>query len=165
MVGSDSAPTFWDTRAAIGTADTPAEPMSGLILPWVALHIILPNRTPAAVPNAKAIRPNATIFKVSQFRNASALVVAPTEVPRRITTIYIMALEAVSVSWRTTPDSLNRLPSISIPTKGAVVGRIRHTTIVMMMGNRIFSSLETGRSCPILIFLSFSVVKSFMMGG
>ena len=29
---SDSSPTLFDTRAAIGTADTPAEPISGLIL-------------------------------------------------------------------------------------------------------------------------------------
>lgn len=27
------APTTYDTRAAIGTADTPAEPTSGLVLP------------------------------------------------------------------------------------------------------------------------------------
>ena len=46
----------------------------------------------------KAIRPRATIFSVSAFRNASALVVAPTEVPNRITTMYIRALDAVSVS-------------------------------------------------------------------
>ena len=102
---------------------------------------------------------------VSQLRNASALVVAPTEVPRRMTTMYIMALEAVSASCPTTPDSLNRLPSISIPTRGAVEGRIRHTTIVTMMGNRIFSSLETGRSCSILILRSLSVVSNFMIGG
>ena len=49
------------------------------------------------------------------------LVVAPTEVPSRITTMYIIALEAVSVSCFTTPLSRNRLPSISIPTRGAVV--------------------------------------------
>jgi hypothetical protein len=127
--------------------------------------MILPKRTPAAVPNIKATRPSPTILRVSQFRNASALVVAPTEVPSRITTMYIMALEAVSVSCLTTPDSRNRLPSISIPTRGAVVGRIRHTTIVTTMGKRIFSSLDTGRSCPILIFLSSSVVNSFIMGG
>ena len=79
--------------------------------------------------------------------------------------MYIRALEAVSVSCLTTPDSLNRLPNISIPTRGAVVGRIRHTTMVTIIGNRIFSSLVTGRSCSILIFLSFSVVRSFMIGG
>ena len=37
FVGSASAPTFWDTRAAIGTADTPAEPISGLTLPLCKL--------------------------------------------------------------------------------------------------------------------------------
>ncbi len=79
--------------------------------------------------------------------------------------MYIRALEAVSVSCLTTPHSLNRLPSISIPTRGAVVGRIKDTTTVTTIGNRIFSSLLTGRSCPILIFLSFSVVKSFIIGG
>ena len=31
--GSASAPTFCDTRAAIGTADTPAEPISGFTFP------------------------------------------------------------------------------------------------------------------------------------
>ena len=45
--------------------------------------------------------------------------------------MYINALDAVSVSCFTTPDSLNRLPSISIPTRGAVVGRIIHTTMVI----------------------------------
>ena len=164
-MGSASAPTFWDTRAAIGTADTPAEPIRGLIFPPESLHINFPRSTPPAVPTAKATRPRTTILRVDAFRNASALVVAPTEVPSRITTIYIKALEAVSVSCFTTPHSRNRLPSISIPTRGAVVGRIRQTTTVMMMGNRIFSSLETGRSCCILIFLSFSVVNAFMMGG
>ena len=61
LVGSSSAPTFWDTRAAIGTADTPAEPISGLIFPFVTTHRILPKITPAAVPNANATRPSTTI--------------------------------------------------------------------------------------------------------
>ena len=38
-------------------------------------------------------------------------------------------------------------------------------TIVMMIGNRIFSSLDTGRSCSIRISLSSLVVRSFMIGG
>ena len=102
---------------------------------------------------------------VSQFKNASALVVAPTDVPSKITTMYINALEAVSESCLTTPDSLNRLPSISIPTNGAVVGRIVHTTIVTIIGNKILSNFDTGRSCSILILRSFSVVRSFIIGG
>ena len=134
-------------------------------MPFVTKHISFPNNTPEAVPIAKAIRPRPTIFNVLSLKNASADVDAPTEVPSRITTIYINALDAVSVSCFTTPDSLNRLPSISIPTRGAVVGRSRHTTIVTIIGKRIFSSLDTGRSCSILILRSFSVVKSFMIGG
>ena len=42
------------TLTAIGTADTPAEPMSGLILPFVMRQSSLPNNTPAAVPTINA---------------------------------------------------------------------------------------------------------------
>ena len=56
----------------MGTADTPAEPISGLIFPWVSLHITFPSRTPPAVPKAKATRPRTTIFRVFRFRKASA---------------------------------------------------------------------------------------------
>ena len=65
--------------------------------------------------------------------------------------IYISALDAVSVSCLTTPDSRKRFPSINIPTNGAVVGRITHTTIVTMIGNRILSSLDTGLNCSISV--------------
>ncbi len=129
------------------------------------MHISLPNNTPAAVPTQKATSPNTTILRVEALKNASALVEAPTEVPSRITTIYISALEAVSASCFTTPDSLKRLPSISIPTRGAVVGNIRQTTIVTIIGKSIFSNLDTGRNCSILILRSSSVVKSFIIGG
>ena len=57
-------PTTWDTRAAIGTADTPAEPISGLVLPPSRMHMILPKRQPAKVPAAKATRPRQIIKMV-----------------------------------------------------------------------------------------------------
>ena len=79
--------------------------------------------------------------------------------------MYIKALDAVSVNCFTTPHSRKRLPSISIPINGAVDGKIRQTTTVMITGNRIFSSLDTGRSCSILILRSFSVVNNFIIGG
>ena len=65
LVGSVSAPTFWETRAAMGTADTPAEPIKGFTLPPVAIYMILPNRTPQAVPRQNAARPRITILLVS----------------------------------------------------------------------------------------------------
>lgn len=79
--------------------------------------------------------------------------------------MYISALLAVSVNWRTTPDSLKRLPNISIPTRGVVEGRIEQTIMVTMIGNRILSVFDTGRSCPILIERSSLVVSAFMIGG
>ena len=164
-MGSYSAPTFCDTLAAMGTADTPADPISGLTLPLVTAHISLPNKIPITVPRMNAIRPSRVILRVLTLRKASALVVAPTDVPSRITTIYIIAFEVVSVSCFTTPDSLKRLPSMSIPIRGAVVGRIIHTTRVTTMGKRIFSSFVTCLSCGIRTLRSFSVVSSFMKGG
>ena len=58
FVESASAPTFCETLAAIGTAETPADPISGFTFPPVILHISLPKRTPDAVPNANATRRN-----------------------------------------------------------------------------------------------------------
>ena len=100
-----------------------------------------------------------------ELKTPIALVVVPTEVPRIMTTIYISALEAVSDNCFTTPLSRNRFPSISIPTKGAVVGNTRQTTMVTIIGNKIFSVFDTGRSCSILILRSSSVVSNFMIGG
>ena len=39
------------------------------------------------------------------------------------------------------------------------------TKMVTMIGKRIFSVLETGRDCTILILRSPSEVMSFMIGG
>ena len=79
--------------------------------------------------------------------------------------MYIRAFEAVSCSCLTTPLSLKRLPSISMPMRGAVEGSMQHTTIVTITGNIILSRLETGLSCSILILRSFSVVSALMIGG
>ena len=80
--------------------------------------------------------------------------------------MYIRALEAVSVSCFTTPLSRNRLPSISIPTSGAVVGRIRQTT--MVIDDREQDLLQFGYRTKLLhldlpLFLQWS--EAFMIGG
>ena len=132
-------PSIWDTRAAIGTADTPAEPISGLILPPVRTFISLAIRTPPAVPTANAQTPSTTIFSVEAVIKVCPVADAPTQVPSRITRMFIRAFPAVSASLPVLPHSLNRLPSISIPTSGAADGRSRTTTVVTAIGNRIFS--------------------------
>ena len=53
---------------AIGTAETPAEPISGLTLPLVKIYISLPNQTPPAVPRAKAHRPMTRMPRVFGVR-------------------------------------------------------------------------------------------------
>ena len=51
--------------------------------------------------------------------------------------MYIRALEAVSGKLSYNAGlSRNRLPNISIPTRGAVVGRSRHTTMVTHNGEQ-----------------------------
>lgn len=59
-------PSTCETRAAIGTADTPAEPISGFTLPPVSLYITLPNSRPPTVENVNAIRPR---MMISEFES------------------------------------------------------------------------------------------------
>ena len=87
--GVASCPTFCDTRAAMGTADTPAEPMRGFTFPPDVLYIILPNITPAAVPTENAAKPKATIANVLGDKNNSPFAVAPTVNPKKITTMFM----------------------------------------------------------------------------
>ena len=64
-----------------------------------------------------------------------------------------------------TPHSRNRLPSISIPSRGAVSGISRTTKMVTAMGKMIFSALETVRSWVILTWRISLVVRAFISGG
>ncbi len=65
--GSYSRPTLFATRAAIGTAETPAEPMSGLIFFLRKRFMILAMMRPPAVATAKATRPRMMIPMDSFF--------------------------------------------------------------------------------------------------
>ena len=58
-----------------------------------------------------------------------------------------------------------RFPNISAPMRGVALGSRSAQTMRTEIGNMIFSVLETGLSCCILIFLSASEVSAFMMGG
>ena len=133
--------------AAIGTAETPADPMSGFIGSFFeSLFISFAIITPAAVPTPNAVTPRTTIFSVSAFRKVSAFAVAPTDTPRSMVIMFMSSFVAVFVSLSVTPHSLNRFPSISIPTSVAAGGSISETIIVTAIGNIIFSLLLTTRS-------------------
>ena len=99
------------------------------------------------------------------LRNTSAVAVAPTEMPRKIVMMLHSSLEAVLTRRSTTPDSLSRLPSISMEIRGAAEGSRSETNTVTMIGKQTFSVLETVRSWAMTTWRSFLVVSSFMMGG
>ena len=80
-----------ETRAAIGTAETPAEPINGLIGVLDNRFINLAINTPVAVPTQKAAIPRNKIPSVSQFRNFFALIFEPTPRPKKIVTTLISA--------------------------------------------------------------------------
>ena len=60
-------------------------------------------------------------------------------------TMFISAFCAVSLRRSVAPVSLNRLPSIRQPIRGAVSGSSSATKITTTMGKMIFSALDTVR--------------------
>ena len=163
--GLDSSPTLLDTRAAMGTAETPAEPINGLIGCLLMRLSSLAISTPQAVPMAKATMPSPRMPRVSTARKRSAISLEPTDSPRKMVTMLIRAFCAVSESRSTTPHSRIRLPKQNIPSSGAASGRNNTTRISSASGNTIFSSFDTGRSWVMAMLRSFWVVNAFMIGG
>ena len=80
-------------------------------------------------------------------------------------TVFINAFCIVSERRSMTPVSRARLPNISAPMSGVADGNNTAQVVSTVMGKRIFSSLETGRSCTIFILRSSSVVSRRMIGG
>ena len=79
--------------------------------------------------------------------------------------MFINSFWTVLLKRSTTPHSFIRLPSMRLPIRGAAEGRSSEMMIVSTIGKRIFSVLDTGRSCFITILRSSFVVRAFMMGG
>ena len=79
------------TLAAIGTAETPAEPISGLMGVEDNLFINFAINIPHAVPIANATIPNNKIPNVFESRNLSALSFEPTDKPKNIVVMLISA--------------------------------------------------------------------------
>ena len=75
------------------------------------------------------------------------------------------AFSIVSASLPMTPHCLARLPNMRAPISGAAEGRRIAQIVITITGKMIFSIFDTGLSWDILIFLSFSEVRAFMIGG
>jgi len=92
-------PILLATRAAIGTAETPAAPINGLTDFPVTRYMILPMTRPAAVPIENATMPSSKMPRVSALKNLSAASLEPTESPRKIVTILINSLSGLRERW------------------------------------------------------------------
>ena len=162
---SASNPILLETRAAIGTADTPAEPISGLILFLLNLFINFAINTPLPVPIPKAITPRIKMPNVCGCKNLSAISLDPTDKPSTMVTMLIKAFCVVSLKRSTTPLTRMRLPKQNIPSNGAASGRSKPTSNSKITGNKTFSRLLTCRICVMRILRSSSVVNAFIIGG
>ena len=78
---------------------------------------------------------------VVRFKNASVVMVAPTDNPRKIVAAFMMLLEAASNRRNVlVPISFTRLPNINIPIKGTELGTNKATTVVTTIGKIIFNT-------------------------
>ena len=144
-MGFSAWPTFCETRAAIGTAETPAEPIRGLTLPPVSRYISFPSSTPPAVPSAERAQAHGhdgqrlgVEERLGRRRRADG------DAQEDRDDVASARCEAVLTRRSTTPDSLSRLPSISMAIRGAAEGSRSETNTVTMIGKQTFSVLETG---------------------
>ena len=109
--------------------------------------------------------PKANIIIESLVINISACVDAPTVTPKRIVTISINFVRAVSASLSVLPDSLSKLPKNNIPNNGNALGDINVVNNNATTGKIIFSFCETALGGFILINRSFFEVNNFIIGG
>ena len=166
MCGSNSRPTFCDTRAASGTADTPALPISGFMrFSFLQKRfIILAMPTPPIVAIMNDRSPRRKIMIESLVRNTSACVEHPTVTPIRMVTTSMSGPRAVSASLLVTPLSFRRLPKKSMPRSGMPDGTMSAVRMNPTIGKIIFSLWLTSRGFFMRMSLSFLVVISSMIG-
>ncbi len=129
----------------MGTAETPAAPITGFTFPFEIQYMSFPRRTPPAVAKMKATQPSTKIIMVSHSKKAAAVRVEPTVMPSMMTTVFIRAFCAVSDSLSTTRHSRRRLPKANMPINGAARGTRIPPTTATMMGNSILAVLEARR--------------------
>ncbi len=154
-------------RLDMGTAETPALPMRGLIFLFLGRNRLknFTKITPEAEAMMNAMNPRANMKMVSFVRNVDAWVDAPTVIPRRMVTTSVRAFDAVLARRVVTPHSRSRLPKKSIPNRGMPEGTTKQVSSNPTIGKMIFSLWATARAGFILITRSFLVVSNRMIGG
>ena len=134
MLLSNSRPTTSETRALSGTAETPALPMSGLILlPSFRNRLKnFTNSTPPQVAITNEIAPSTKMPIDLAVRKVVACVEAPTVKPIRIVTMSMSGPFAVSAKRLVTVLSFSRLPKNNIPSSGRPDGTRRQVVFAQI---------------------------------
>ena len=155
------------TRPDIGKAEMPHAPIIGLIFFLRKRFTTFAKRTPPTVSKTKATAPSARIFKTSSVRIFSAVMVAPTVMPRKRVTRFESSFCAVSESESQTPETFSILPNISAPMSGTEIGARIPAKRTTMKGKRNLTVQDIGFSSRYAIWIlrSCFVVKSFTIGG
>src|SRR2546428_12710404 len=93
--------------------------------------------------------------------------VAPIHNPRSSVTILVISFSEALFKRSTQPLSRSRLPSMTVPIKGAPLGARIEAKIVTAIGKTILVVFDIGClfATPMTICLSFSVVRTRMIGG
>src|SRR6478672_12636328 len=93
--------------------------------------------------------------------------VAPMQRPNNKVTILVISFSAALFSRSTQPLSRIKLPSMTMPIKGAPLGARIEAKIVTIIGNATFVAREIGCNfaAPMTIWRYFSVVNARMIGG
>ena len=145
----------------------PHAPIIGLIFFFRKRLAILAKRTPPTVSNTKATAPRARIFSTSNVRMFSAVIVAPTVMPRKSVTRLDSSFCAAFDRESQTPETFSMLPNMSAPISGTEIGARMPAKRTTMNGKRNFAVQETGFSSlnPMRILLSCFVVISLTIGG
>ena len=134
--------------------------LHGLIFFLVKRFINFTNKIPPEIDKANAKKPPITIPIVVQFKNASVVIVAPTDNPKKIVAAFMILFEAASNKREVSlPISLIKLPNINIPIKGTALGTNKATTVVTTIGKRIFST----RRFLISVFEGYFFSCSFIL--
>jgi hypothetical protein len=127
----------------MGTAETPAPPIMGLIFSFKKRFMILARTTPAAAALAKETTPRMRTSRVLGWRKFCAGIAAPMARVRKMVMRSTKVVCAVWLSLSVTPHSLKRFPSMKQPIRGAEVGTSRMTIMDVIKGKTIFSSRDT----------------------
>src|SRR6266542_1375300 len=93
--------------------------------------------------------------------------VAPIHNPRSSVTILVISFSEALFKRSTQPLSRSKLPSMTVPIKGAPLGARIEAKIVTAIGKTILVVFDIGClfATPMTICLSFSVVRTRIIGG